>query len=209
MHGMLSAAVMLAGFAVTALAGVASVVWLYRVEAAGPRRSRAPRQAGPVAAAAPDDAADDPGAMPAARLADDAAGPDEMAGAGETAGADTAGALQQTVAAGRPIPDWDHAYDVPGWPDPGDDSGAGGDPDGSGPRPWPDARRSLYSRGWPAMDSSPRTGQEARSGDAEPGDREPAAEDAAPASGTAELPPGSPAQGARVYVLGEARRRGR
>lgn len=205
MHGMLSAAVMVAAFAGTALAGVASVVWLYRVEAAGPRRSRAPRQAGPVPAAAPAE----PGAMPAARLADDAAGPDATAGADEMAGADTPGALEQTVAAGQPIPDWDDAYDVPGWPDLGDDLGADGDPDASGPRPWPDARRSLYSRGWPAMDSSPRTGQEARSRDPEPGDREPAAEDAAPASGTAEVPPGSPAEGARVYVLGEARRRGR
>ena len=40
MHGMLSAAVMLAAFAVIALAAAASVVWLYRATGAYAQRSR-------------------------------------------------------------------------------------------------------------------------------------------------------------------------
>ena len=213
MHGMLSAAVMLAAFAVTALAGVVSVVWLYRVEAAGPRRSRAPRPAGTVTAAAPGD----PGAMAAAGLAGGAARPDELAGPdelapGTMAAAGASGAAQDTAAAGQPILGWDDVYDGLGWPVPGGERGAGGGLDAISSRRWPDARRSLYSRGWPAMDSSPRTERAPRAPD--PDGREPVPQDAAPAAGPAEARPASTegaegAEGARVYVLGEARRRER
>lgn len=43
MHGMLSAAVMLAAFAVIAVAGGASAVWLYRASSGTPCRSRPDR----------------------------------------------------------------------------------------------------------------------------------------------------------------------
>ena len=54
MHGMLSAAVMLAAFAAVALAAATSVVWVYRAAGASPQRSR-PAPAGvPADAAGPE-----------------------------------------------------------------------------------------------------------------------------------------------------------
>ena len=224
MHGMLSAAVMLAAFAVTALAGAASVVWLCRVAAARPRPAQARRTAGAAGR-------DDPGVMAATRLADDGAGFVAVAWPGKPAGPGTAEAPEEAVTAARPDPGWDDAGDVPGWddagdvpgwpgpghmpgwpgpgggPGPGDDRGSGREPDAPDPCLWPDQRRSLYSRGWPAMDSPPHA-EAAGSPDPEPGGREPAPGDPAPAAAAAEAPADGPG-GARVYVLGEARRRGR
>ncbi len=132
MHGMLSAAVMLAAFAVIALAAAASVAWLYRAAGASARRSRPALAGQPGGAAGPDTPAAAPDvAVPAPD--DGIAGPDE--GAGPRGAVDV--------------------YDVEDW--------AG--PDGSrdlnglasrGPGAWPNPSGSLYSRGWPAMDS-PRT----------------------------------------------------
>ena len=132
MHGMLSAAVMLAAFAVIALAAAASVVWLYRATGAYAQRSRPALAGQPGDAAGPD--------TPAAALDvavpapdDGIAGPDEGAGPRDAV----------------------DVYDVEDW----------ADPDGSrdldglasrGPGAWPNPSSSLYSRGWPAMDS-PRT----------------------------------------------------
>ena len=60
MHGMLSAAVMLAAFAVVALAAAASVVWLYRAAGASAQRSRPALAGQPGDAAGPDTPADRP-----------------------------------------------------------------------------------------------------------------------------------------------------
>jgi len=49
----------------------------------------------------------------------------------------------------------EQVYDLVEWPDL-DSAGDGPDDSGRrGPRAWPDLARSLYSRGWPAMDSPP------------------------------------------------------
>jgi hypothetical protein len=166
MHGMLSAAVMLAAFAAVALAAATSVVWVYRAAGASPQR---PRPA--------------PAGVPA-----DAAGPHTAAGPGTAAGPDTAAAAPDGAAPGQPDwlaepgrPDWlaepgrpdglaepDQAaaprvavdvYDVEDWAGPDER----GDLDGAasrGPGGWPNPSSSLYSRGWPAMDSS-GTGRDA------------------------------------------------
>jgi hypothetical protein len=144
MHGMLSAAVMLAAFALVALAAAASVVWVYRAAGAAPPRSR-PAPAGlPADAAGPDTPA-----------APDVAGPgrpDEPAGPGrpdEPAGPDQAAAPEVAV----------DVYDIEEWAGPDEP----GDLDGvasRGPGGWPNPSKSLYSRGWPAMDS-PAAGRDA------------------------------------------------
>ncbi len=49
----------------------------------------------------------------------------------------------------------EQVYDLAAWPDL-DSAGDGpADSGPGGPRAWPDLARSLYSRGWPAMDSPP------------------------------------------------------
>src|SRR5512135_3031702 len=77
MHGILSAAVMLAAFAVVALAAAASVAWVYRAAGATPQRPR-PAPAGlPADTAAPDTPAAHDVAGPA--RPDGLAGPDQAA----------------------------------------------------------------------------------------------------------------------------------
>jgi hypothetical protein len=263
MHGMLSAAVMLAAFAAVALAAATSVVWVYRAAGASPPRSR-PAPAGlPAGAAGPDPAAgpDTPAAAGGAAPGQ----PDWLAEAGWPDGlAEPDQAAAPWVAA--------DVYDVEDLAGPDER----GDLDGvasRSPGGWPNPSSSLYSRGWPAMDSSPAgrdaadaaerrepDGQAPGAQDAgnpvdsqagphvddedgalygvsyeehggqepgrrEPGRREPgrrevdAGELGEPEPGRWEAPapeasapeadgPGHPG-GARVYVLGESRRRGR
>ncbi len=263
MHGMLSAAVMLAAFAAVALAAATSVVWVYRAAGASPQRSRPASAgvpadtAGPNTAAGPDTAAAPDGAAPGQ--------PDWLAEPGWPDGL----AEPDQAAAPRVAVD---VYDVEDWAGPDER----GDLDGvasRGPGGWPNPSSSLYSRGWPAMDSS---GAGRAAADAaerqEPDGQAPGAQDAGdPANGQAgphvddeddvlygvsyeeqggrdpdrqepgrrdldrrELDAGGPGEpepgrreaaapeanapeadapghpgGARVYVLGESRRRGR
>jgi hypothetical protein len=274
MHGMLSAAVMLAAFAAVALAAATSVVWVYRAAGASPQRSRpAPAGvpaggAGPDAAAGPDTAAAPDGT--ASGQPDWLAGPGRPDGLAEPDQTERPrGGLPDarapaSAAAPRVAVD---VYDVEDWA--GHDER--GDLDGvatRGPGGWPNPSSSLYSRGWPAMDSSsagrdaadaaerrepdghalgaqdagnpangpagPHVGDEddvlygvsyeeqggqdpgrqelgrreldRRELDAGgPGEPEPGHREAAPPEADA---PGNPG-GARVYVLGESRRRGR
>ena len=144
MHGMLSAAVMLAAFAVVALAAATSVVWVYRAAGASPQRSRPASAgvpadaAGPNTAAGPDTAAAPDGAAPGQ--------PDWLAEPGWPDGL----AEPDQAAAPRVAVD---VYDVEDWAGPDER----GDLDGvasRGPGGWPNPSSSLYSRGWPAMDSS-------------------------------------------------------
>ncbi len=161
---MLSAAVILVVFAVIALAGAGSAAWLSRAAAASAWRAQpAPSQlpvesavATGVTARATADLAGvpDPGwpGPPAApgsgrpvsqettRVADEEFGVVWEAPAGVTA--DHAG----------PPAAPEQVYDLAEWPDL---DSAGDGPEDSGPRAWPDLARSLYSRGWPAMDSPP------------------------------------------------------
>jgi len=107
----------------------------------------------------------------------------------------------------RDVYDVYDVYDIEDWPE---DSRGGWDGPGRnppGPRAWPDTAKSLYSRGWPVMDSLPhrpdlqQAGNETEAGAAgEP--------DAAQAAGEDAGAPGRP-DGARVYVLDESRRSGR
>ncbi len=218
MHGMLSAAVILAAFAVIVLVSGASAVWLFRAAGTSPGRSRSAVTPATGLAPSADGAPGEPeheadgtapeypertwlGAAPAgtgqptgSSTGDGAAGPDDSAG--------TAGDVYDV-------------YDVEDWPGAEDSRG---DPSEAGQRSpgrrgWPDAAKSLYSRGWPVMDSSPRgpdpgppgnaTDAESGAGDsgaAQPDDAEPGPVDAESAG---------PSGGARVYVLGESRRSGR
>ena len=74
MHGMLSAAVMLAAFAVIALVGGVSAVWLFRAAATAPRRSRSARLTG-MPGAATDPAPGVPG-VPGVPEDEETAGPE-------------------------------------------------------------------------------------------------------------------------------------
>lgn len=218
MHGMLSAAVILAAFAVIALASGTSAAWLFRAAAATPRRSDPARLTGmPAASPAPD-----PPGAPDDETDAAAAYPERsQPGAGLATPGQPAG---PAVYDGPPFPgnpgpgdpaeppgagDEYGAYDVENWPG-GDDSreGYGGNgPSSPGPRPWPDTAKSLYSRGWPVMDGSPypREPRQAGNGTENGTENGSAGEpDAAPEPGA----PGHP-EGARVYVLDESRRPGR
>jgi hypothetical protein len=161
---MLSAAVILVVFAVIALAGAGSAVWLYRAAAASAWRAQPAHRQLPVESAVAT-------GVTARATADLAAvpdpgwpGPPAAPGFGRPASQETApdddeefGAVWEApvgMPADHPGPPAapEQVYDLAAWPDL--DSG----PDGSGargPRGWPDLARSLYSRGWPAMDSPP------------------------------------------------------
>ena len=172
MHGMLSAAVILAAFAVIALLSGASAVWIFRAAGLAPQRSRSARMTGmPGAATGP--APDAPGEPDedGCRDADretggtDAEYPERsrpgavLAALGQPAGtAELDGLGGPSDPAGRPATDGVYdVYDIEGWAA-AEDSRGGYDRPGlssPGPRGWPDTAKSLYSRGWPVMDSSP------------------------------------------------------
>ena len=239
MHGMLSAAVILAAFAVIALLSGASAVWIFRAAGVAPRRSRSARMTGmpgattgpaPDAPGEPDKDAggrggrgqgDGPGtdaeyperSRPGAVLAalGQPAGTAELdgpGGPGDPAGLPAAGGVYDVY----DIEDWAAAEDSRGGYDrPGRSS--------PGPRAWPDTAKSLYSRGWPVMDSSPpgpdpqQAGNETEAGAAGETEAGAAGETEAGATGEPDDaeetgPPGRP-EGARLYVLDESRRAGR
>jgi hypothetical protein len=225
MHGMLSAAVILAAFAVIALLSGVSAVWIFRAAGVAPRRSRSARMTGmPGAATSPaPDAPGEPGkdagretggtdaeyperSRPGAVLAalGQPAGTAELDGTGgpsDPAGVPAAGIVYDV-------------YDIAGWAAAGDSRGGYDRPGRSspGPRAWPDTAKSLYSRGWPVMDSSPPGPDPQQAGD-ETGAGA-AGETGAGAAGETDdaeetgPPPGRP-EGARLYVLDESRRAGR
>jgi hypothetical protein len=164
---MLSAAVILVVFAVIALAGAGSAVWLYRAAAASAWRARpAPRQLpveSAVATGVTARATADPAGVPDPGWP----GPPAAPGSGRPASQETTpgddeefGVVWEApggVTADHPGPPAapEQVYDLAEWPDL---DSAGDGPEGSGPRgprAWPDLARSLYSRGWPAMDSPP------------------------------------------------------
>ncbi len=167
MHGMLSAAVILVVFAVIALAGAGSAVWLYRAAAASAWRAQPAHRQLPVESAVAT-------GVTARATADLAAvpdpgwpGPPAEPGSGRPASQETTpdgdeefGVVWEApvgMTADHPGPPAapEQVYDLAAWPDL-DSTGDG--PDDSGPRDpraWPDLARSLYSRGWPAMDSPP------------------------------------------------------
>src|SRR5208283_1406691 len=92
MHGMLSAAVILAAFAVIALLSGASAVWIFRAAGVAPRRSRSARMTGmPGAATGP--APDAPGEpdKDAGKEPDKDAGKDADKDAGKETGRETGG----------------------------------------------------------------------------------------------------------------------
>ena len=164
---MLSAAVILVVFAVIALAGAGSAVWLYRTALASAWRAQpAPRQLpveSAVAAGVTARATADPAGVPDPGWPGPSAGP----GSGRPASQETTPVDDKEFGVVWEAPvgvTADHAgppaapeqvYDLAEWPDL---DSAGDGPEGSGPRgprAWPDLARSLYSRGWPAMDSPP------------------------------------------------------
>ncbi len=224
MHGMLSAAVMLAVFDVIALAGGASAVWLFRAATGTPRRSRSTRLTGmPCAAAGPAPGAPNAPGVPGvpaeepdgleaeyperSRPGAALAAPAQLAGSAQLAGPAVHDGLAGSDDPAAP-PGVGDAYDLQDWPGAADTGDGPSGPSGygrssPGPRAWPDTAKSLYSRGWPAMDSSPpvRDPQQTPNGPEAGAAQEPdIAEE--------EAPPGRP-EGARVYVLGESRRPGR
>ena len=164
---MLSAAVILVVFAVIALAGAGSAVWLYRAAATSAWRPQ------PAPGELPVESAVATGAT-ARATADLAAVPDPgwpwppaTPGSGRPASQEMTpdddeefGVMWEApvgTTADRPGPPAapEQVYDLAEWPDL-DGAGDGPDDSGSrGPRAWPDLARSLYSRGWPAMDSPP------------------------------------------------------
>ena len=169
MHGMLSAAVILVVFAVIALAGAGSAVWLYRAAAASAWRAQpAPRQLPVESAVATGVTA--PATADLVGVPDPGwPGPPAAPGSGRPASQETTpdddeefGVVWEAavgVTADHPGPPAapEEVYDLAEWPDL-DSAGAGTDDSGPrGPRAWPDLARSLYSRGWPAMDSAPST----------------------------------------------------
>ncbi len=236
MHGMLSAAVILAAFAVIALLSGASAVWIFRAAGVAPRRSRSARMTGmPGAATGP--APDAPGEpdKDAGRGADrETAGTDAeypersrpgavLAALGQPTGtAELDGLGGPSDPVGRPAAGGVYdVYDIEDWAAAEDYRGGYDRPGRSspGPRSWPDTAKSLYSRGWPVMDSSPsgpdpqQAGNETEAGAA--GETEAGAAGETEAGAAAEPddaeetgPPGRP-EGARLYVLDESRRAGR
>jgi hypothetical protein len=255
MHGMLSAAVILAAFAVIALLSGASAVWIFRAGGVAPRRSRSARMTGmPGAATGP--APDAPGepdkdaGRDANRDADSETGGTDaeypgrsrpgavLAAFGQPAGtAELDGPGGPIDPAGRPAAGGVYdVYDIEDWAAAEDSRGGYDRPGRSspGPRAWPGRAKSLYSRGWPLMDSSPpgpdprQAGNETEAraaGDTEAGaagetEAGAAGETEAGAAGDTEAgatgepddaeetgPPGRP-EGARLYVLDESRRAG-
>jgi hypothetical protein len=236
MHGMLSATVMLAAFAAIALVSGASVVWLFRAAAAAAGRSRPARPTGTPSAAT----GQEPGTAGTAGVPGepaeeaDGTGADDpertWLGAARTATAQPAGPAEHGGwalpgdAAGPPGAG--DVYDVDNWPG-AEDSGDGrGGPDGPGRssrglRGWPDTAKSLYSRGWPVMDSPPygpdaerpangtnTGGDTGVAGEPDAAPEEAAGAEAAGAEAAGAEPSVRP-EGARVYVLGESRRPGR
>jgi len=234
--------VILAAFAVIVLVSGASAVWLFR--AAGTSRGRSRSVVTPATGLAP--SADDAPGEPEHEADGTAPGYPErtwlgaaMAGTGQPAGFSAGdGAAGPDDSAGTAGDVYD-VYDVEDWPG-GEDSRGG--PGGAGPRSpgrrgWPDAAKSLYSRGWPVMNSSPRgpgPGQpgnamdagaagepdagescagDSGAGDSDAGDSDAGDSDAGQAGaaepGAAQADPAEPSGGARVYVLGESRRSGR
>jgi hypothetical protein len=253
MHGMLSAAVILAAFAVIVLVSGASAVWLFRAAGTSPGRSRSAVTPATGLAPSADDAPGEPeheadgtapeypertwlGAAPAGtgQLTGSSAG-DGWPGPGHPAGPEGEGAGGYRW---RGAEDSGGVYDVEDWPgaeDSGDGHDGAGEPGRRSPgrRGWPDTAKSLYSRGWPVMDSSPRgldpgppgnamdagaagephAGERAAGelsiGESGAGDLGAAQTDAAEAeAGAGEADPAGPPGGARVYVLGESRRSG-
>src|SRR5450755_2374669 len=167
MHGMLSAAVILVVFAVIALAGAGSAVWLYRTPAASARRAQpAPRElpvesavaTGATARAAADlVAVPDPGwpGPPAAPGSGRPASREATLDGDEEFGVVWEAPVGMTADHPGPPAAPEQVYDLAEWPDL-DRAGDGADDSGPrGSRAWPDLARSLYSRGWPAMDSPP------------------------------------------------------
>ena len=164
---MLSAAVILVVFAVIALAGAGSAVWLYRAAAASAWRAQPAHRQLPVESAVTTGvtarAAADLAAVPDPGWP----GPPAAPGSGRPASQQTTpdddeefGVVWEAPAgltADHPGPPAapEQVYDLAAWPDL-DSAGDGPDDSGPwGPRAWPDLARSLYSRGWPAMDSPP------------------------------------------------------
>src|SRR5450755_2444085 len=167
MHGMLSAAVILVVFAMIALAGAGSAVWLYCTAAAsGWRAQPAPRElpvesavaTGATARAAADLAAvPDPGwpGPPAAPGSGRPASREATLDGDEEFGVVWEAPVGMTADHPGPPAAPEQVYDLAEWPDL-DRAGDGADDSGPrGSRAWPDLARSLYSRGWPAMDSPP------------------------------------------------------
>ena len=228
MHGMLSAAVILAAFAVVALLSGASAAWIFRAADVAPRRSRSARMTGmpgatttgpaPDAPGEPDGDADADGDADRETGGTDAEYPKRsrpgavLAALGQPAGT---AELDGPAGPGDParLPAADGVYDIEDWAA-ADDSRGGYDRPGRsspGPRAWPDTAKSLYSRGWPVMDSLPpgpdprQAGNETEAGAA--GETEAGATgepDGAEETGR----PGRP-EGARLYVLDESGRAGR
>lgn len=238
MHGMLSATVMLAAFAAIALVSGASAVWLFRAAAAAAGRSRPARPARPPGAATGQDpgAAGTVGTVGTAggagtvgvqgEPADEADGTETdypkrtWLGAALTATAQPAGPAEHNGWTGpgdaAEPPGAGDVYDVDNWPGTEDSGDGRGGPDGPGCRSpglrgWPDTAKSLYSRGWPVMDSPPHGPDAERPGNGTDtgADTGVAGEpDAAPEEVAGAEPSVRP-EGARVYVLGESRRPGR
>jgi hypothetical protein len=209
MHGMLSAAVILAAFAVIVLVSGASAVWLFRAAGTTPGRSRSavtpPTGLAPGAPGEPEDEA--AGAAPEyperTWLGAAPAGTAQLSGS--SAGDGAAGSDDSAGLAG----DVYDVYDVEDWPGAEDSRGGPGEAGRRSPgrRGWPDTAKSLYSRGWPVMDSSPRGPDPEQPGDAT--DTGAAGELGATEAGAAAADPPGPSGGARVYVLDESRRPGR
>jgi hypothetical protein len=248
MHGMLSAAVILAAFAVIALLSGASAVWVFRAAGVAPRRPRSARMSGMPGAAtgpAPDASGEpdkDAGGDAGGETGRDADGTDVeypersrpgavLAALGQPAGtAELDGPGGPSDAAGRPA--GGGVYDVYDMEDraAAEDSHGGNGRSGwssPGPPARPDRATSLYSRGWPVMDSSPPgpdpqqawnetgTGPAGQTGTGPAGETEAGAAGETEAGATGEPddveetgPPGRP-EGARVYILDESRRAGR
>ncbi len=164
---MLSAAVILVVFAVIALAGAGSAVWLYRAAAFPARRAQpAPRElpvesavaTGATARGSADLAAEpapgwpgSPAAPWSGRLAPQHTTRDD----GRDFGVVWEAPAGMTADHPGPSAGPDQVYDLAKWPDLDSAEGGPGDSGPGGPRAWPDLARSLYSRGWPAMDTPP------------------------------------------------------
>ena len=240
MHGMLSAAVILAAFAVIALLSGASAVWIFGAAGVAPRRSRSARMTGmPGAATGPAPGAPGEPDKDAGRETGGTDGqyPERsrpgavLAALGQPAGTvELDGPGGPSDPAGRPAARV--VYDVYDIEDRAatDDSRGGYDGPGRsspGPRAWPDTAKSLYSRGWPVMDSlapgpdPQQAGDETEAGAAGEPEAGAAGETEAGATGETEAgttgepddaeetgPPGRP-EGARLYVLDDSRRAGR
>ena len=233
---MLSAAVILAAFAVIALLSGASAVWIFRAAGVAPRRSRSARMTGmPGAGTGPaPDAPGEPDKDAGRDAGKETGGPDAeypersrlgavLTALGQPAGtAELDGPCGPSDPAGRPAAGGVYdVYDIEGWAAAEDSRGGYDRPGRSspGPRAWPDTAKSLYSRGWPVMDSSPpgpgpqQAGNETEAGAVSETEAGAAGETEAGAAGepddAAETGPPERPEGARLYVLNESRRAGR